>query len=144
MGDSSSALIRSTTCFDVLPGTQAVTAHEGLGEADEPAASPHERLAHAQLRTHVPSCVGDAVGRTVRTEAARIHEGSRVAAIRFDAARPSGVHGGKVGVRHDNLMTKAFEVSRNPLALGARLKQNPRAWPATENNGKPVATGVNP
>jgi len=76
---------------------------------------------------------------TERAEPARLHQGSRIAAIGLGAPRPARIHRREVGIGDDHVMAKTLQMSCDPLALGARLEEDACARTSAEHRGESLA-----
>ena len=61
-----------------------------------------------------------------------------------NSARAIGVQRRLVRVRHDHRVAQRLQGARHPLALGARLAQDPARRPLTEHGREPLPAGGDP
>src|SRR4051812_29209836 len=79
------------------------------------------------------------MGRAVGAELAGLGERAGVPLVGLHPAAAGGIHGGEVSVGDDDLMAERFEVTGNPLALGAGLQEHARRGAAAEELGEALA-----
>jgi hypothetical protein len=119
---------------------QPFAPHERFDERDVARARAHERIAHRELRAHLPLGVRSAMDLAIGAKLERLAQRARVASIRLHALRPRGVHRREAGIGDNDGMGQRLEMAGDPLALGRRLKENACRWSPAKDGGEPLAT----
>jgi hypothetical protein len=118
---------------------QTVAPGERLDDRSVTRPRADQCFADRELGADVPPRVAGTMCLSICSEPARLHQRVGIASVRFHTTVSCGVHGCEVWVSYDHLVGEAFEVARDPLALGARLEKNTRGRAITEDCAEPVA-----
>jgi hypothetical protein len=121
---------------------QSLAAQQRPDQADEPRPGAHQRVAHRQLRPHLPLGVGGAMRRTVGPQPAGIHQRLGIPPVGLHPPAAGRVHRRVVRVGDDHLVAEILQATGHPFALGRGLDQDPGAATAAEDLRQPIRAGA--
>ena len=89
-------------------------------QGDVAGAGADEGVPDGEAGADVALGVGEAMRGPVGAQATGIGEGPGIAAVGLHRAGPGGVHGGEVGISHDEGMAELLQAAGDPLAFGMK------------------------